>query len=117
MLALLRRSRALALALVLLAPGVSGSAVQWLHACPAAPQRGTEHQHHGSGQSGSGQLPLCECIGTCRTGVLLTPPSAASVVAVVTQPDHRIILPSGIRFVARGTPSDFLPPSTAPPLS
>jgi hypothetical protein len=114
MLALMRRSRALALLLVLLAPGVSGSTVQLLHACPTATQRGPEHQHHGSGQ-GSGQLPLCQCIGLCRTGALLAPVNPTSIVALISRPP-RISSPLHVELVAVGNPSDLLPPATAPPL-
>lgn len=117
MLALLRRSRTLALVLVLLAPGVSGSAVQWLHACPvSAPQRAAEH-HHGSGHSGPGQATSCQCIGACQTAGLLSLTKPAVLIAAASEPNHRVILPSDPSFVPTGTPSDLLPPATAPPLS
>ena len=117
MLSVLRGSRIIALVLVLLAPGVSGSAVQWLHACPvSAPQRASEHQH-GSDNSGSGHAPSCQCIGACQTAGILSPAKPLVVVAAPTEPNHRFILPPDVTFVPTGTPSDLLPPATAPPLS
>ena len=117
MLKLLRRSRTLALVLVLLAPGVSGGVVQWLHACPvSSPQRAAEHQH-GSDHSGPGQVPSCQCIGACQTAGLLSPAKPAVILAAAGEPNHRVILPSGVSFIPVGTPSDLLPPATAPPLS
>lgn len=117
MLALLRRSRTLGLVLVLLAPGVSGEVVQWLHACPvSSPEAAAEHQH-GADHSGSGQAPSCQCIGACQTPGVLAPPKAAVAVAAVSEPNHRVTLPSVVRFVPTATPFDLLPPATAPPLS
>ena len=117
MLAVLRQSHILALMLVLLAPGVSGSAVQWLHACPvSSPQGASEHQH-GSDDSGSGHAPSCQCIGACQTAGMLSPAKPVVVVAAPSQPNHRVILPSNVSFVPTGTASDLLPPATAPPLS
>lgn len=116
MLALLRRSRSIALAMVLLAPGVSGSAVQWLHACPVdSPTAATEHQHHGSSPSESGQVPTCQCIGACNIAVVVSPARPLTTVAAVIQPDHHVIRPPGVSFIPVGTPSDLLPPATAPP--
>jgi hypothetical protein len=116
MLALLRRSRVLALALVLLAPGVSGSAVQWLHACPVnSPEAAADHQHHGSNPSDSGQAPTCECIGACNAAGMLSAPEPVTVAAEAGQPNSQLTPPSGVSFVPVGTPSDLLPPATAPP--
>jgi hypothetical protein len=117
MLTVLRRSRSLALALVLLAPGISGTAVQWLHACPVdSPQGVADHQHHGSNRSDSGQPPTCQCIGACNTASVLLPPKVVTVAATIRQPDLAVP-PTGPSFLPVGTPSDLLPPATAPPLS
>ena len=57
MFTLFRRSRAMALALVLLAPG---TAVQWLHACPAEAAAAADHRQHDSGSSQTGHSQGCE---------------------------------------------------------
>jgi membrane protein YqaA with SNARE-associated domain len=58
MMSLLRRSRAMALAMVLLAPGITGSAVQWLHACPAQAAVVADHQHHDQAPADAGHPQL-----------------------------------------------------------
>jgi hypothetical protein len=114
MLTMLRQSR-LALVLLLLAPGVSGSAVQWAHACPAdSAQAASNHQHHGTG---SEQTPACECIGHCNAAGVVLLPAAAVARAAIIRPQGYRAPPSGESFVPVGTPSDLLPPATAPPLS
>lgn len=118
MLTLLRRSRAMALALVLLAPGISGTAMQWLHACPAQAEAAAtaDHQHHDSTPSQTGHSQGCECIGSCNPAGAVAP-SSALVFSAVDLPEHRTVLPIDLSFVPGGTPSDLLPPATAPPLS
>jgi hypothetical protein len=115
MLAFLRRSRALALSLVLLGPGISGSAVQWLHACPVGSPRIADHQHHDSSPSESGHAPLCQCIGACHAAGILSPAKPVTVAVEAGQPKRSVPPPSGVSFIPVGTPSDLLPPATAPP--
>jgi hypothetical protein len=117
MLSLLRRSRAMALVLVLLAPGITGSAVQWLHACPAEAKAAAEHQHHGSDSSQPGHSQGCDCIGSCNTAGVVAPARSPTTVAILVLPDHSAILPADLSFVPAGVPSDLLPPATAPPLA
>jgi hypothetical protein len=107
----------MALALVLLAPGVTGSAARWLHPCPAQAAAAADHQHHGQAPADTGHSQSCQCIGPCNTAATASPAKPITVAAGVIQPDHHVILPSGISFVALGTPSDLLPPATAPPLA
>jgi hypothetical protein len=116
MLTMLRQSRLLALVLLLLAPGVSGSAVQWAHACPAESAQATtsDHQHH---DTGSDQSPACECIGQCTAAGVVLLPAAVIARAASIRPQSYRATPSGESFVPVGTPSDLLPPATAPPLS
>lgn len=119
MLTLLRRSRAMALAMVLLAPGVTGSAVQWLHACPAEAQAAAaaDHQHHDPAPSDTGHSQGCECIGSsCITAAALAPAKSPTILAAVVLPGRAVLLPADLSFVPAGTPSDLLPPATAPPL-
>ncbi len=117
MLTLLRRSRALALAMVLLAPGIAGTAVQWSHSCPAEGQgSSSEHQHHDSQAPQPGPAQGCDCIGSCSAAAVLAPPKATTVVALVVRPERRVVTaqPS---FVPAASPAHLLPPATAPPLS
>jgi hypothetical protein len=117
MLALMRQSRFLALALVLLAPGIAGSAVQWLHACPVeAPSAVTQHQHDDSSSSDAGHA-TCQCIGACNSAGIASLTRPVTVRVADIQPERRVTLPSGSSLVPLGTPSDLLPPATAPPLS
>jgi hypothetical protein len=117
MLTLLRPSRALALAMVLLAPGIAGTAVQWLHACPAAAQASSyDHQHHSSQAPHSTPATGCDCIGSCSVAVVVVTPRATIIEAVVVQPElPAVTTESG--FVPVASPAHLLPPATAPPLS
>jgi len=115
MLALLRRSRVMATALLLLAPGVSGSAVQWLHACPVKAAAVADHRHHDQAPADAGQSHSCQCIGSCNTAGAPSPAKSITIAVAVIQPDHHLVPPSGVSFVPVGTPSDLLPPATAPP--
>lgn len=116
MMALLRRSRAMALALFLLAPGVSGSAVQWLHACPVKAAVVSDHQHHGQTPADAGHSQSCQCIGSCNTAATASPAKSVTVAAAIIQPAPQSVTPSGVSFSPVGTPSHLLPPATAPPL-
>jgi len=117
MLNILRRSRIMAMAMALLAPGTAGTAVQWLHSCPTETQASADHQHPDSSSSQPSHSQGCECIGTCNTATVTAPTRAVTVAAMVAQPERRVVPPSGPSFVPAGTPSDLLPPATAPPLS
>jgi hypothetical protein len=117
MLTLLRRSRAMALAMVLLAPGVTGSAVQWLHACPAEARSAAEHQHHDSAPAESGHSQGCECIGACNAAEPVSPAGSLTILVAAVPQDRGAIPPAGPTFVPAGRPSHLLPPATAPPLA
>jgi len=116
MISLIRRSRAMALALLLLAPGISGSAVQWLHACPVKGAVVADHEHHGQAPADAGHSQNCQCIGACNTATTASPAASVTVAVAVVEPARRVLPPSGVSFVPLGTPSDLLPPATAPPL-
>jgi hypothetical protein len=117
MLELLRRSRLLALALILVAPGITGGVVQWLHSCPVDAPWAMEHDDHRSHQGQSEHTQSCQCIGSCHTVGAPAVPKSPIVVSAVLTPNHLVVKPSGTSFVPAGTPSDLLPPATAPPLS
>jgi hypothetical protein len=119
MLTLLRRSRSMALAMVLLAPGITGSAVQWLHACPAEAQAAAaaDHQHHDPAPSNTDHSQGCDCIGSsCNTAGAIAPAKSSTILAAVVLRGRAVILPADLSFVPASTPSDLLPPATAPPL-
>ena len=119
MLTLFRRSRAMTLAMVLLAPGISGTAVQWLHACPAEAraEAAADHQHHDPAPSQPGHSQGCDCIGSCNTAGAIVPAKSLTIVVAEVLPDCRVILPADLGFAPAGIPSDLLPPATAPPLA
>ena len=116
MMVVLRRSRVLALALLFLAPGIMGSAARWLHPCPTQAVPVADHQHHGQAPADSGHSQGCQCIGPCNTAATASPTKPVTVASAVSQPNHQVVPPSGVSFVPAGTPSDLLPPATAPPL-
>ncbi len=116
MFTLLHRSRAMALAMVLLAPGVSGNAVQWLHACPVKAAAVADHQHHDQTPADADHSQSCQCIGSCNTAGTASHAQPITVASAVIQPDLHVAPPAGVSFVPAGTPSDLLPPATAPPL-
>ena len=110
----LRRSRAMALALLLLAPGVSGSVVQMVHACPVQAAV-SDHQHHDQAPADTGHSQTCQCIGSCNTAGTASVAQAVTVATADIQPDNHVAPPTDASFVPVGTPSDLLPPATAPP--
>jgi hypothetical protein len=116
MLSWLRRSRAIAFAMVFLAPGIAGTGVQWLHSCPAEAQASADHQHHNSPPSQpAGHSNGCECIGSCITAALVARP-AATVLSVLEPPQPLLVSFGDNGFVPAGAPTHLLPPATAPPL-
>ena len=117
MLTIFRRCRVMALAMLFLAPGIAGTAIQWLHACPVQATASADHQHHGSTPSQpAGHTDGCECIGSCLTAALVARP-AATILAVLEPPQPRVLSFSDNGFVPVRSPTHLLPPATAPPLS
>jgi hypothetical protein len=116
MLTVLRRCRVMALAMLLLGPGISGSAVQWLHACPVKAAAVADHEHHGQSPADAGHSQSCQCIGHCNAAATAAPAKSVTVATAVLEPDQHVVPPSEVSFVSDGTPSDLLPPATAPPL-
>jgi len=118
MLSFLRHCRAMSLVLVLLAPGMSGTAVQWLHACPAQARQVADHQHHDTAPSQSQHSEDCRCIGSCSTTGSVTVPVRAVVLAIADiEPDQHVRIPAPASFTPSASPANLLPPATAPPLS
>jgi hypothetical protein len=117
MLTILRRCRVMALAMLLLAPGIAGMGVQGLHACPAEAETPLDHQHDDSPPSQpAGHSNGCECIGSCITAALVARP-AATILVVLEPPQPQLVSFGDTGFVLAGTPTHLLPPATAPPLA
>ena len=118
MLSWLRHSRAMALAMVLLAPGISGTAVQLLHACPAEALVADADRQHGSSHSETdGHSGGCECIGFCHSACAVAMGKAPVSLAVVVQPNPPVLPSSVGGFAPAARLFHLLPPATAPPLS
>ena len=116
MIRLLRRSRLLALVLLLAPPAVGGAWLQTVHPCPVdtpwlAGHSG-DHAEHGEQATPAG----CHCVGSCAGVTVAVAPGApvlaiAPIPAPVLRPRVTAATPApAVR------PSDLLPPSTAPPL-
>jgi hypothetical protein len=116
----IRRSRLLALLLLLLTPGLGGWAVQVLHPCAtagahAAVAHGTGH-HDGGSPAEPGHAPECRCIGSCQSAATVTPASAPTVAAPI--PAYQLVSPrpADSHRLPAGRIPDLHPPATAPPL-
>jgi hypothetical protein len=121
---LFRRSRLVALLLLLLTPGLGGWAVQVLHPCPAdvpsaatASGTGPEEGHHHQGAPGhSGHSAECRCIGSCQAALVARTSDAPTVDAPI--PAFQLVLapPASTRVLPEGRTPELHPPATAPPV-
>jgi hypothetical protein len=116
MIRLLRRSRLLALALLLATPAMGGAWLQAFHPCPVDTPWLEQHGH-GHDHGPTSKAESCHCVSSCSAASIAVLPSGAAEFAAA---------PSGFSprpVVSRRAdapllqPSDFLPPATAPPLS
>lgn len=119
MIRLLRRARSVALALLLMSPGLGGMAVQAFHPCPSHVVMQADGMHHAGGDSHdtpSGGHAYCHCIGSCAAAAVLASPRDGRMLAVATAgPVTRVA--DAAELPVRQLPLDLLPPSTAPPLT
>ncbi len=121
MIRLLRRSRLLALVLLLAPPGLGGAWLQTAHPCPVdAPwlAEGAAHgEHHGPAPAGDNGHGVCHCVGSCSTAAIAAIPAAARLLAVAV-PVPAYVTPFAPAFAApAAVPTDRLPPATAPPVA
>lgn len=113
----LRRSRLLALVLLLATPALGGAWLQAAHPCPVdAPwvlDQGAGHGDHGEHSAPAG----CQCVGSCA-GAAAThlPPVAVVPAAVLPAPAVPPRL-AAHDLAPAFRPSHRLPPATAPPLA
>ncbi|HXE56979.1 MAG TPA: hypothetical protein VNK43_03190 [Gemmatimonadales bacterium] len=125
MLAWLRRSRALALVLLSLTPGLAGVGLQAVHPCPvdlpwaeggAAPHDAVHGDAAGhQGDHGAGEH--CHCIGGCLGGSAATLPLALAIVTLAVEPGAPAPAPASALERPTDRPTDRLPFSTPPPIA
>ena len=116
MIRLLRRSRLLALLLLLAAPAVGGAWLQAVHPCPvdtpwlaAHDGEHTDHQDHATSTG-------CHCVGSCAgVSVAIVPAAPVLAARAIPTPLAPPRVSAGVPAPAV-RPADRLPPSTAPPL-
>lgn len=119
MMRLLRRAKVVALALLLMSPGLGGMAVQALHPCPAHQAVQGSGMHHPADHSHDGPGtpdPICHCISHCAATASLVSPTDGRTLAVAESqfdPDA----PRGTSHHVQQQQLELLPPSTAPPLT
>ena len=117
MLRFLRRSRLLALALLLATPALGGAWLQAAHPCPVdTPWLSTGHDGHG-GHQDQPASSTCHCVSSCQAAAVAAL-VAAPVLPLAAEPAPAVpprFTPAAPRPAVR--PSDRLPPATAPPLA
>jgi hypothetical protein len=115
MIRLLRRSRLLALALLLATPSLGGAWLQAAHPCPVDSPWLLEHEgSHGDHAQGGAEG--CHCVGSC-TGATVAVVTGAPLLSSAAVPTP--VSPPRLSHGAPAPavrPSDRLPPATAPPL-
>lgn len=117
MIRLLRRSRLLALALLLATPALGGAWLQALHPCPVDQPWAAAPGEHGGGHHGApaGAPEGCHCAGSCSpvgAAALARSPESPTLTTALAPPSRALPVhadPPALR------PSDRLPPATAPP--
>lgn len=130
MLARLRRSRLTPFFLVALSPALGGWVLAEVHPCTvespwladgafADPIATAGHHHHESGETPADPHPgshdTCHCLGSCCPAAIGQVPEANCTWTRAVEADRPESLPIPEAPAARGTPSDWLPPATAPP--
>ncbi|HET7601810.1 MAG TPA: hypothetical protein VFK36_02260 [Gemmatimonadales bacterium] len=119
MIRLLRRARSVALALLLMSPGLGGMAVQAFHPCPSHVVMQADGMHHAGGDSHdtpSSGHSYCHCIGACAAAAVLASPRDGRLLAVMPAAPVTHVA-DAVELPLRQLPLDLLPPSTAPPLT
>ena len=119
MIRLLRRARSVALALLLMSPGLGGMAVQAFHPCPSHLVMQPGGMHHAGGDSH--QAPndghsYCHCIGSCAATAVQSSPGDGRMLVLASAPTITLVTDACESPVTQ-LPLDLLPPSTAPPLT
>jgi hypothetical protein len=125
MLRVLRRCRALALTLLLAAPGLGGTWLSLAHPCPVDMPwlAGAEHDGHGAqaphghGDAGDSSSGSCSCVGACQGGaaaLIQSQAHAATTLAATGWDNSPTAAETDAPVESR---SHRHPPATAPPLA
>lgn len=116
MIRLLRRSRLLALVLLLATPAFGGAWLQAIHPCPVDTPWLEQHGHgheHGATSKAEG----CHCVSSCSASSVAVLATGAVSLAASTSGFSALPAFPPRAHVPLLQPSDLLPPATAPPLS
>jgi hypothetical protein len=116
MIRLLRRSRLLAVVLLLATPALGGAWLQAFHPCPVDTPW-LEHHGHGHEHDGASKAQSCHCVSSCSAASIAVLPTAAAKVEPTPQGFSPRPLFSRRADAPLPQPSELLPPATAPPLS
>ena len=116
MIRVLRRSRLLALVLLLGTPALGGAWLQAFHPCPVDTPW-LEHHGHGPGHDGGSKAESCHCVGSCSAASIAVLPTVAAKLDGAPQGFSPRPLFARRASVPLPQPSELLPPATAPPLS
>lgn len=119
MLARLRRFRVIPLLLLLLLPGLGGTALQGGHPCVASMPAGDtadqlEHRHHHQSDGPARAPDPCRCVGNCHQPVRL-PPIVTTVLPVAPPQPVATVASWPLPPLVVSHPFDHRPPATAPP--
>jgi len=111
-----RRSRMLAVLLLLATPALGGAWLQAVHPCPVDTPW-LEHHGQGHDHEAASKGAACHCVGSCSAASMAALPPVAVGVA-----DFSSGVAAPALLVPRSDaplpqPSELLPPATAPPLS
>jgi hypothetical protein len=123
MIRILRRSRLLALLLVLATPGLGGAWLQAAHPCPvdlpwlAGQHQGQHASHHGTEPGTVPAGEVCHCVGACHTAGAALLTTAARVAVLVLTGDRPASTPAPDLDPPVQRSTDRQPPATAPPLA
>ena len=115
MIRLVRRSRLLALVLLMATPALGGAWLQAAHPCPVDTPWLAGHAEHADHDEHA-QSTGCHCVGSCAgVSVAVVPAAALLTAPAVPAPAVRPRVTDAAPAPA-ARPADRLPPSTAPPL-
>jgi hypothetical protein len=116
MIRLLRRSRLLALVLLLATPALGGAWLQAVHPCPVD-SPWLEQDGHGHEHDEASKAAGCHCVSSCSAASIAVLPSGAAEIESTpsTFSPRPVFSPRADAPLLQ--PSEFLPPATAPPLS
>lgn len=127
MLRFLRRSRLVAVLLLLAMPGTGGTLVQAAHPCAdkapwtVAADSGGDHARHapdaGQADDAGPGTHRCECVGACASAAGAAGPAATPAITFPAFAGRPPAVPGHRHDAPRPRPHRLLPPANAPPLA